>query len=121
MQMQKGMLGTLNWSVNTYEKNSEISLTLIAEKGTISLGGEFINKINYQQSAVPFLVQPAYNASNDYGFYRGSMSNHSEVYKNLVEALQNSNHPFANVFDGLKTVEAIEKIYKAVAVNHLNK
>ena len=45
---------------------------------------------------------------------KGSMSNHKEVYDNLVKALEHQDHPFTSAFDGLKTVEAIEKIYKAV-------
>lgn len=113
LQMSTGVLGTLNWSVNTYKKNSEIALTIIAEKGTVCLGGEYMNEIKYQQLDQP-LVSVESNSSNDYGFYKGSMSNHDEVYKNLVEAFNNPAHPFTNAFDGLKTVEAIEKIYKAV-------
>jgi predicted dehydrogenase len=118
LQMNSGPLGTLNWSVNTYKKNHEIALTIIAEHGTISLGGEYLNKITYQNSKELSLNDQQVNSSTDYGFYKGSMSNHREVYENLIEALQNSDHPFANGFDGLRTVEAIEKIYKAVAVNH---
>jgi hypothetical protein len=49
LHMKTGVLGTLNWSVNTYKKNSEIALTVIAEKGTIGLGGEYLNEIKYQQ------------------------------------------------------------------------
>jgi hypothetical protein len=44
------------------------------------------------------------------------MSNHKEVYESLVQALSDTNTVFTNAFDGLKTVEAIEKIYKAVSM-----
>jgi predicted dehydrogenase len=113
LHMKTGVLGTLNWSVNTYKKNSEIALTVIAERGTIGLGGEYLNEIKYQQTDNP-IVTGRTNGSNDYGFYKGSMSNHDEVYKNLVEAMDNPHHPATRAFDGLKTVEAIEQIYKAV-------
>jgi predicted dehydrogenase len=118
LQMNSGSLGTLNWSVNSYQKNYEVSLSIIAEHGTISLGGEYLNNISYQNCKQLLLHDQQVIPSTDYGLYKGSMSNHSEVYKNLIEALQNNDHPFANAFDGLRTVEAIEKIYKAVAVNH---
>jgi predicted dehydrogenase len=114
LQMKNGALGTLNWSVNTYKKNSEISLTLISEKGTIALGGEYLNEIKFQQTDQPILMEKRDAEPNDYGFYKGSMSNHKEVYQNLVQALEDDKHPFTNAFDGLKTVEAIEQIYKAV-------
>lgn len=48
LEMKNGMIGGINWSVNTYKKNLEISLTLIAERGTIRLSGEYLNDISYQ-------------------------------------------------------------------------
>jgi hypothetical protein len=56
---------------------------------------------------------PKGNSANNYGTYRGSMSNHDKVYDNLVEVLQHNTSFSASAFDGLKTVEIIEKIYKA--------
>ena len=113
LKMKNGALGTLNWSVNTFEKNAEISLTVIAEKGTVILGGEYLNEIKYQQPGEMIEAVEGLD-SNSYGFYKGSMSNHKEVYENLVAAIDNTSHPFTNAFDGLRTVTAIEKIYKAV-------
>jgi len=113
LQLKSGVLGGLTWSVNTFEKNSEIALTVIAEKATFSIGGEYLNEIRYQQTDKP-MTEPERGAANDYGFYKGSMSNHDKVYENLVKTLQNNQHPFTNAMDGLKTVEAIEQIYKAV-------
>jgi len=114
LKLHSGVLGALHWTVNTFEKNSEINLTIIAEKGTISLGGEYLNEIRYQQLQEPLLAPGIQKGPNQYGFYTGSMSNHEEVYENLVQALNDSKHPFTSAMDGLKTVEAIEKIYKAV-------
>lgn len=113
VSMKNGMLGGINWSVNAYQKNSEISLTILAEKGTISLGGVYLNEIRYQQLEKPLVLPQQTPSANDYGFYNGSMSNHTEVYQQLIQALTN-NQQFVNSYDGLKTVEVIEKIYKAV-------
>jgi UDP-N-acetyl-2-amino-2-deoxyglucuronate dehydrogenase len=41
------------------------------------------------------------------------MSNHDKVYENLVEVLTNNAAISTNSFEGLKTVEIIEKIYKS--------
>jgi hypothetical protein len=41
------------------------------------------------------------------------MSNHDKVYDNLIEVLRNGASISTNSFEGLKTVEIIEKIYKA--------
>ncbi len=113
--LKNSVLGTINWSVNTYKKNSEIALTLIAEKGTICLGGEYLNEIKYSQTNA-FMAPADVNPSNNYSSYNGSMSHHKEVYENLILALDDTTHKFTNIFDGLRTVEAIEKIYKSISV-----
>jgi UDP-N-acetyl-2-amino-2-deoxyglucuronate dehydrogenase len=116
MEMTNGVIGGLNWTVNAFQKNMEVSLSLLAEKGSIRIAGEYMNKIEYQLTDQQQLnVVPGGNA-NDYGFYKGSMSNHDKIYENLVKALHDDNHPFANALDGLKTVEAIEKIYESVSL-----
>jgi predicted dehydrogenase len=117
VEMENGILGGINWSVNSFRENMEVSLTLIAEKGTIRLGGGYMNKIDYQLTDGFSLTIPGTGAANDYGFYKGSMSNHEQVYENLVKALQDENHPFTYASEGLKTVEAIERIYHAVSLS----
>ncbi len=56
---------------------------------------------------------PVGNKANEYGFYQGSMSNHDKVYQNLVDVINNNAQMAASSYDGLKTVEIIEKIYAA--------
>jgi len=116
IEMESGAIGGLNWSVNTFQKNMEVSLSIIAEKGCIHIDGEYMNKINYQLIEGYELVVPAQGKANDYGFYKGSMSNHDRVYENLVKALEDDSHPFTYAADGLKTVEVIERIYKCVSL-----
>jgi hypothetical protein len=115
--MENGMLGGLNWSVNAFQENMEVSLTILAEKGNIRIAGGYMNKIEYQliEDLKPDI--PETGSANDYGFYKGSMSNHDKVYENLIKALQDEDHPFSNAYDGLKTVEAIEKIYNSVSLS----
>lgn len=111
-EMKCGAIGSLNYSVNSYNKNMEGSITVIAEKGTIKIGGQYLNELEYctvKDITNPELVQG--NPANVYGFYQGSMSNHDKVYENLIQALINPEHEFASAEEGLKTVEIIEKIY----------
>jgi UDP-N-acetyl-2-amino-2-deoxyglucuronate dehydrogenase len=112
--MKNGSLGSLHWSVNAYRKNHEIALTVLAEKGTIRIGGEYLNEVQYRLTETDVQFGPSQNPSNDYASYKGSMSNHAEVYRHLLKALNREDNSFANAYDGLKTVEAIEMIYKAV-------
>jgi UDP-N-acetyl-2-amino-2-deoxyglucuronate dehydrogenase len=111
-EMQSRALGTLNYTVNSYEKNMEGSFTVFAEKGTVKVGGQYLNELEYcNVEGVDNPNLPIGNPANGYGFYQGSMSNHDKVYENIVKALENPSHDFASGEEGLKTVEIIEKIY----------
>jgi UDP-N-acetyl-2-amino-2-deoxyglucuronate dehydrogenase len=110
--MQNGAIGTLNYTVNSFAKNMEGSFTVFGEKGTVKVGGQYLNELEYfsvEGMDEPNL--PKGNPANGYGYYQGSMSNHNKVYENLVKALEDESHPFADGEEGLKTVEIIEKIY----------
>ena len=114
LEFENGVIGSINYTVNSYKKNMEGSLAIFGEKGTVKIGGEYLNELEYQQIAVEKIADlPVSNKANDYGFYQGSMSNHDKVYKNLIEVLQHNGKMAPSSHDGLKTVEIIEKIYTA--------
>ncbi len=111
-QFENGALGTINYTVNSYQKNMEGSLTLIAEKGTVKIGGEYLNVLEYQNiEGFEIVNLPKGNKPNNYGTYTGSMSNHDKVYENVIEVLVHGGTISTSSFDALKTVEIIEKIY----------
>ena len=112
-EMQSGAIGSLNYTVNSFEKNMEGSFTVFAENGTVKIGGQYLNTLEYCTVAgIEKPNLPIGNPANGYGFYQGSMSNHEKVYENLILALQDYRHEFASAEEGLKTVEIIQKIYK---------
>ncbi|MBL7703790.1 MAG: Gfo/Idh/MocA family oxidoreductase [Ferruginibacter sp.] len=114
MEMKNGAIGSLNYTVNSFEKNMEGSFSVFAEKGTVKIGGQYLNELEYCQVAgIKKPDLPTGNPANGYGFYQGSMSNHDKVYENLVLALADEKHAFASAEDGLKTVEIIRKIYNS--------
>lgn len=111
-EMKNAAIGTLNYTVNSFASNMEGSFTVFGEFGTVKVGGQYLNELEYcNVKNMEFPILPKGNAANGYGFYQGSMSNHDKVYENLVKVLANPNHEFASGEDGLKTVEIIEKIY----------
>lgn len=112
IEFYNGAIGTINYTVNSYGKNMEGSLTLFGEKGTIKIGGQYLNELEYQNiEGVEIKDLPQGNTANNYGHYQGSMSNHGEVYKNLIDVLNNNAPISTSSFEGLKTVEIIDKIY----------
>jgi predicted dehydrogenase len=117
-EMSSGAIGTMNYNVNTFKKNMEGSITLFGEKGTIKIGGQYLNTIEYQSIEGQHIdLNEMGNPANDYGFYQGSMSNHDKVYENLLKAIDETDSQFASAHEGLKTVEIIEMIFEAASKN----
>jgi UDP-N-acetyl-2-amino-2-deoxyglucuronate dehydrogenase len=113
LEFLNGAIGTLNYTVNSFSKNMEGSLTLFAEKGTVKIGGQYLNKLEYQEIKDYNIDNlPAGNTANNYGTYVGSMSNHDKVYENVIDVLHNNAQMTTTAEEGLKTVEIIEKIYR---------
>jgi predicted dehydrogenase len=113
-----GIIGTLNFTVNSFGKNMEGSLTIFGENGTVKIGGQYLNELEYQNIRDYKISDiPEGNPANNYGFYTGSMSNHDKVYSNVIDVLNNNGIIGTNGFEGLKTVEIINKIYSAALKN----
>ena len=114
LEFQSGALGTVNYTVNSYNKNMEGSLTIFGELGTVKIGGQYLNELEYQ-NIKNYRIQnlPSGNIANSYGTYQGSMSNHDKVYENVIDVLTGNGVIATNGFEGLKTVEMIEKIYQS--------
>jgi UDP-N-acetyl-2-amino-2-deoxyglucuronate dehydrogenase len=108
----RGGSGTLSYSTAVWDRNLESSLTVVAERGSLKIGGQYLDKVEYchlQEYELPVL--PVTNAANDYGAYQGSAANHGYVIDEVVQALQSGAQATTNAQDGLKVVELIERIY----------
>jgi len=111
-----GAVGTINFTIDSFGRNMEGSITLFGEKGTVKVGGQYLNILEYQSIdgyEITGLEQG--NPPNTYGSYKGSMSNHDKVYQNVIDVLVHQGSIATDLLDGLKTVQIIEKIYKAAA------
>lgn len=107
-----GGCGILNYSTAVWNQNLESSMTIIAENGSVKIGGQYMNEVEYchiKDYKMPTLAPT--NASNDYGAYQGSAQNHHYVINNIIEVLQGKNSITTNALEGLKVVDIIERIY----------
>jgi UDP-N-acetyl-2-amino-2-deoxyglucuronate dehydrogenase len=115
LKFSSGAIGTINYTVNSTHKNMEGSLTLFGTEGTIKIGGQYLNELEYQEiNNYTIKDLPKGNSPNNYGTYVGSMSNHDLVYKNVIDVIQNNGKILVNYFEGFKTVEMISKIYDKI-------
>lgn len=107
-----GGMGAINYSTAVWDTNLESSITIIGSKGSIKLGGQYMNEVEYchiKDYTMPELEET--NPPNDYGPYKGSAANHHFVIENVVDTLQGQTTATTNALEGLKVVEIIERIY----------
>ena len=109
-----GALGSLNFSTAVWDKNFESTLTVIGTKGTLKLGGQYMNEVRYCHAEdLDFPNLPPSAPGNDYGGYKGSAANHHFVIDNVVDVLKGRAEIATPVAEGEAVVRTIENIYKA--------
>lgn len=105
-------VGCINYSTAVWDSNLESSITIIAENGSVKVGGQYMNEVEYchiKNYEMPQLA--ASNPPNDYGPYKGSAANHHYVYENISNVINGSASISTNALEGLKVVDIIERIY----------
>jgi predicted dehydrogenase len=108
-----GGMGSINYSTAVANQNLESSITIIGAKGSVKIGGQYMNEVevcNIQDYEMPVLA--ATNPGNDYGAYKGSAANHNYVIQNVIDTLKGRTSATTNALEGLKVVDIIERIYK---------
>lgn len=107
-----GGMGSLNYSTSVWNQNLESSMTIIAEHGSVKIGGQYMNEVeacHIKDYEMPELAPT--NPGNDYGAYKGSAANHHYVIENVVDVLKTRAAITTNALEGLKVVDIIERIY----------
>jgi predicted dehydrogenase len=109
----------INYSTSAYGQNLESSITILAENGTVKVGGQYMDKVlacevkDYELPDLAPVMPP-----NDYGTYKGSASNHAYVYQNVIDVFAGKAEIDCTAEEGLKVVEFIEKVYKFRSMNY---
>ncbi|MBL4593086.1 MAG: gfo/Idh/MocA family oxidoreductase, partial [Flavobacteriales bacterium] len=107
-----GGMGSLNYSTAVATQNLESSITIIGEKGSVKIGGQYMNEVevcNIDGYEMPELQEA--NPPNDYGAYKGSAANHHYIIENVIDTLKGRTTATTNALEGLKVVDIIERIY----------
>ena len=109
-----GGMGCINYSTSVWNTNLESSITIIAENGTVKVGGQYMNEVEYcniKNYEMPTLAPS--NPPNDYGPYKGSAANHHYIFQNVVDVITSKAPITTNALEGMKVVEIIERIYQS--------
>lgn len=102
LQFENGIIGTMHFSTNAFQKNMEGSVTILAEKGTVKIGGAYLNEIVYQQMENPIIAEPT-NPNQSF----------EQVYHSILRTLQYGEPYYADPNDSVNTIALIERMYQA--------
>lgn len=108
--LENGGIGTFNYTNAAFDRNVESSLTIIATKGNIKVGGQYMEKLEYVnlEKSTQIPVFDKVTTANDYQFYQGSLDKHDEFLANVIHCLHHNLPPEVGIEDGMKIVSFIE-------------
>ncbi len=112
INFESGCIGTLQYTTCVYKKNLEGTMTVLGDKGSIKVGGEYLNTLPFWdvEGVEKPELEPG-NPPNDYGTYKGSMSNHDKVIGNVVDVLLDGKEIATNSQQGRESIEVMQAAY----------
>ncbi len=115
LRTDQGTRISLQYSTCAYEENIEGSITILAEKGSVQIGGKYLNELVYAKIEgvdTPNLIEE--HKPNTYSSgYQGTMSNHDQVIQNVVDAVRGNAKIKTSAEEGKQVVSIIERMYAA--------
>ncbi|MGB3798794.1 MAG: Gfo/Idh/MocA family oxidoreductase, partial [Lewinella sp.] len=107
-----GGVGSLNYSTVVWDQNFESTLSVLGSRGTVKLGGQYMNDVRYchlkgvEKPSLPPSAPP-----NNYGPYQGSAANHHFVIDNVVNVLKGRDTVATTAEEGREVVRLITTIH----------
>ncbi len=112
-RLPTGGIGSLNYGTVIWDKNFESTVSVIGTRGTVKLGGQYMNELRYchlDGVSAPALAPSA--PPNDYGPYQGSAANHHFVIDNVVNVLNGLEEVATTAEEGREVVRVIKEIHQ---------
>jgi len=110
IEFEDGSLAVMNYTTATFEKNLEGSITVLGTRGSVKIGGKYLNELsewNVQNVEKPE-IPPGAPPNTYKGGYQGSMSNHDKVLANVVDVLLHHKDIAVTAESGKLTVEVMQ-------------
>ena len=116
LRFNSGALGVLEATTATRPKDLEGSISILGEKGSVVIGGFFMNELQTWQFAEPHPMDEDVFARygknpSDFG------ANLGEYLKGVVAALQTKKAALVDGLEGRKSLELITAIYESIETN----
>lgn len=117
-EFASGAYGSMSYTTCATNRNVEGSMTLIFANGTIRIGGEYLNTIDYFEvkGVDSYDLAEAMPDANDYETYRGSSSNHHEIFQDILKKFNDGHHAGRLVWgdEAVETIRFIEAAFESV-------
>ncbi|MBW7913003.1 MAG: Gfo/Idh/MocA family oxidoreductase [Taibaiella sp.] len=107
----KGGLGSLSYSTSVWDRNMESTMVIVAEKGTVKIGGQYMDKLEYCHIKDYELKESISSPVEQVAGYTAAKANHHFVIQNAVDVLKGRSEITTNALEGKKVVDIIERIY----------
>lgn len=107
----QGGKGSLIYSTSVWDRNMESSMVVVAEKGTVKIGGQYMDKVEYCH--IKNYETPDFSTTENISVvgYTGAKANHYFVIQNVVDVLNNGSGITTNAEESMRVVDIIERIY----------
>lgn len=105
-----GGIGQFNFSTSCYHTNLESTLTILAENGTIKVGGQYMDQVLHC-SIKDYHFEGLEEITETFGNYKGNGANHRHLIQNVVETLNLRSKEHTNLEEGIEVVRLIEEMY----------
>ena len=103
-------LGVFTYSTAVWDKNFESSITLLGEKGSVKIGGQYLDQLLYAHIEHPAgPVPPPASGPN---------ALHQALLQNVLDVLHEQGEMTTNALEGMKVVEIISEILHRVGSTH---
>ncbi len=106
-EFKNGAAGSLQFTTSVWDKSLESSVTIIAEKGSIKIGGQYMDQLEYCH--VKDYELPALNG---YKMANPATSNHYHIIDDVVQTLKHKKTS-GNISDAVQVVDVIERMYQS--------
>ena len=98
IKFKNGAIGTLQYTTAVYEKNFEGTIGVLGTKGTVKIGGRYLNELEFWN--VEGMPEPKIEPT--------SKSNHDKVYQNVIDVLSNDHRIAVPSEQGMQSVEVMQ-------------
>jgi predicted dehydrogenase len=111
IEFENGSVGFFEATTAAYPKNLEESLYIFAEKGTIKIGGQSVNRIDewrVENEIEPIEEIQKKNSESPKNIYGNG---HKALYKDMIDAIGQDREPYVTLEEAIHSIDLILKVY----------